>query len=415
MGLGQSMRQQGFRNSAGRASRSNTPQATISQMQMDQSAIAQQGNPYQTQSMSPAQAYQAGAGQQTGAAQLSTMGQQAQAGAAQMQHTNANSQGASWGYNGAFGQGGHAADPRAGKAGSTTSPGPGAGAWRGHDAGNAARVGGGLYMPGQGRQGARQAGQNPGGGGGAGGGGGGGGDGGGAAGSSAPTADLLEDFIRQQILNAMQGPDAAGIEKRYRDQMSQGIVDNRARFGAMGMGGSGAVASMEAGIANQARNAADEEVRREQQRMWGNALGSMGAYMGLEDVAMRRALLEAMAGQGDANKEPGGRPPSWASHNDWWRDPVGSAMDYAEWATGGLVDGQGAADAQKEAHAGTSNTAGGWLGNLLSGGQGNDSSFITSPDQIPSDQTIVDQAKQGPLTIIKTQGPDGKVSMFILI
>lgn len=164
------------------------------------------------------------------------------------------------------------------------------------------------------------------------------------------TDDLMEDSIRAALEAYLNGPDEGEIMDRYGRRTDQNIVDARARMGSLGMSGSGASASLQAGLHRQGADMAQGEINNEKQRLMGNAMAATGLGMGLDDMAMRRALIEQLTGGGDDRFQgtvkggggaggDGGDAASAVHAPDWAASPLGAASDWVDRATGGMIPG----------------------------------------------------------------------------
>lgn len=130
------------------------------------------------------------------------------------------------------------------------------------------------------------------------------------------TDAMMEDAIRAALEDYMQGPDVEGITDRYNRDLSQSKIDSRARMGALGMSGSGASASLQAGLARQSADATQSAIDQEKQRLMGNAMAATGMGIGLDDMAVRRALLEQLygPGAGDGVEDDPSSDPTGGNH-----------------------------------------------------------------------------------------------------
>jgi hypothetical protein len=110
------------------------------------------------------------------------------------------------------------------------------------------------------------------------------------------TADAMEDAIQKALEQWLAGANEQEIMDRYQRDTRQGIVDSRARMGALGMSGSGASASLQSGIQQRGADMAQRAISDENARLAGQAMNAVGMGIGLDDMSVRRALLEQLYG-----------------------------------------------------------------------------------------------------------------------
>lgn len=155
------------------------------------------------------------------------------------------------------------------------------------------------------------------------------------------TADAMEDAVQKALEQWLAGANEQEIMDRYQRDTRQGIVDSRARMGALGMSGSGASASLQSGIQQRGADMAQRAISDENARLAGQAMNAVGMGIGLDDMSVRRALLEQLYGPdaggnqiaslqktGGGNTSGNGGDDASAVHApDWGNSPLGAASD----------------------------------------------------------------------------------------